>query len=256
MHNRLLRPLRVLRGRLQATLEFAGDWLFNWRVLSRALKRDHVLCLGDSHVAVMDHVEMPGMWFRTKPLVGATASGVLNPQSKTNSLEKFTAKLAAGKPWQQIVLQLGEVDCGFLIWHRARRLDLGVDEQLAFTLDAYAKFIDLVVSMDYSRVLVLSVPLPTIGDDKTKWGEIANMRKTVTASQTERTALTLHFNEVLRDRCAALGVTFVDVTGGHLDLTTGLIDERFVREGQDHHLADGPYAGLVASELKRLLPRH
>jgi hypothetical protein len=238
--NHLLRPLRALRRRLQAISASGGDWLFNRRVLSHTLKREHALCLGDSHVTVMEHVELPGVWFRTKPLVGATASGVLNPRSKTNSLEKFTTHLEAAKPWQQVLLQLGEVDCGFVIWHRARRRNLAVEEQLTLTLDAYAKFIELVVSMGFRRVVVLSAPLPTIGDDPTRWGEIANLRKTVTASQAERTGLTLRFNEGLRMRCDALAATFVHITSGQLDPATGLIDKRFVRETRDHHLADRP----------------
>jgi hypothetical protein len=49
---------------------------------------------------------------------------------------------------------------------------------------------------------------------------------------------------------------FVDVTSGHLDLGTGLIDRRFVRVTEhDHHLADDPYAELIAAQLRVLWPR-
>jgi hypothetical protein len=103
------------------------------------------------------------------------------------------------------------------------------------------------------RVVVLSVPLPTIGDDPSRWGEIATLRRTVTASQGERTALTLSFNAGLRERCDAIGVAFVDATTGHQDATTGLLDSRFMRDThQDHHLADGPYSALLAREMRVL----
>ena len=76
------------------------------------------------------------------------------------------------------------------------------------------------------------------------------MRKTVTVPQTERTALTLRFNASLAERCAALGVPFADVTTAQYDAATGLIDSRFTRGTyHDHHLADAPFARLIAGEL-------
>ena len=230
-----------------------ADWAFDRRVVARALRRDHVLCLGDSHVAVMEHVPVPRVWFRAKPISGATASGIQNPQSTSQAMAIFDELLARAKPWQEIVLHLGEVDCGFLIWHRARRLGVTVDAQLAHTLDTYSTFIASVVRRGFRRVVVLSVPLPTIGDDPAKWGEIASLRRIVTASQAERTELTLRFNEGLRARCAQIGVLFVDATSGHRDAHTGLVDRRFLRDThQDHHLADAPYGRLIAREARSL----
>jgi hypothetical protein len=240
----------MLRRNVLALRERLIDAAFNSRVLARLRRREHVLCIGDSHVRVMGEVDLPGAWFLAMPLDGATASGIMNPQSKTSSLERFDARLARGRPWQHVLVQLGEVDCGFLIWHRARRLGLSVDEQLQVTIDAYAQFIERVAAAGFRRVVVLSVPLPTIGDDPEQWGEIANMRKTVSVSQADRTALTLRFNAALQRRCEHLGVDFVDVTSGHLDAATGLVDARFVRATHhDHHLADEPFARLIARQL-------
>jgi hypothetical protein len=249
---RLLRRATLLR-RIRALPASVADWLFNRRSLARMRRRSHVLCLGDSNVQVMRHVMVPGAWFRATALVGATASGVLNPSSKTGSFETFTARLDQAKPWQEVLLQLGEVDCGFLIWRRADRYALSIEEQLAQTLDSYAAFIDGVRRRGFRRVIVLSVPLQTIIDYPSALGEVANLRKTVTALQGQRTEPTLLFNSELRTRCAELGVVFVDVTSGHLDPRTGLIDPGFLRETQhDHHLADEPYARLIASQLREL----
>lgn len=248
--SRARRLLRGARARALAAAEWLGDGAFNRRTLAAVLHREHVLCLGDSHVAVMRHAFVPHVWFRAKPLVGATASGVLNPQSRSNSLERFSSYLQRAQPWQRVLLELGEVDCGFLIWHRAARRGLSVEEQLTWTIDSYATFIARVRDQGFAEVIVLSVPLPTISDDSEEWGEIASLRSAVTASQAERTDLTLRFNAALAERCRALGVTFIDVTSAQLDPATGLIARGFLRETHlDHHLADEPYAALVSAQL-------
>jgi hypothetical protein len=246
---------RLLPSRLKPVARRGLDWFFNRRALSRFFKREHVLCIGDSHVGVMRHVRVPGVWFLAKPLTGATASGILNPVSATQSLATFTAQLSRARRWQHVLLQLGEVDCGFVIWHRAERHGLSIDEQLTYTLDSYVEFIEKVAAMGFRRVIVLSAPLPTIKDYTSEWGEIANLRQEVTASQADRTNLTLRFNMGLQKRCEANGVEFVDVTSGHFDASTGLIDQRFVRKvNPDNHLADGPYAQLISKELRELWP--
>jgi len=230
------------------------EWFFNRQSFSRVLRRDHVVCLGDSHVGAFRDVRVPGVWFRVTVVGGATASGILNPQSKTHSFTTFAARLGRAPRWQQVLLQLGEVDCGFLIWHRAERRGLSVEEQLTRTLDSYATFIARIASMGFRRVMVLSVPLPTISDLPSEWGgKVANLRKEVTATKAERTKLTLRFNSELCERCDAVGVTFVDVTTGHFDPSTGLVDPRFLRDTNlNHHLADGPYTELLSTELGRL----
>jgi hypothetical protein len=230
------------------------DWLFNRRVFARVLRREHVLCIGDSHTEVMGHVHVPGVWIRAKPLPGATASGILNPNSATQSLKMFTARLERAKHWQQVLVLLGEVDCGFVIWHRAERHNLDVDQQLVYTLDTYTKFISKLVGMGFRRIIVLSAPLPTIGDCQSEWGDVANLRSEITASQRERTNLTLRFNAQLRDACESIGALFVDVTTGHMDACTGLVDRAFLRETfANHHLADKPYAQLIETELGKVL---
>ena len=105
----------------------------------------------------------------------------MNPSSSSKSFETFTAQLARAKPWQEILLQLGEVDCGFLIWRRADRHGLSVEDQLAQTLDSYAGFIERVLGGRFRRVIVVSVPLQTIEHYPSALGDVATLRKTVTS---------------------------------------------------------------------------
>ena len=247
--NRQLRRADDWRAALQPALV---DWLFRRRVVSTVLNREHVLCIGDSHVQVLRHVSMPCVWFRVKSIEGATASGLPNPKSKTGAQQAFARALGRARPWQQVLVQLGEVDCGFVIWYRAARHGLSVEEQFTQTIGSYEAFIARIAGMGFHRTIVLSVPLPTISDDGAKWGKVARLRESVTASQAERTRLTARFNAELNERCRALGASFVDVTTGHTDHATGLVASRFVRESDDHHLADAPYAELISSRLAAL----
>ena len=122
-----------------------------------------------------------------------------------------------------MLVQLGEVDCGFVIWHRAQRHGIGIDEQLEQTLDNYEQILTFTRDLGFASVMVMAVPLPTITDYPSMWAEIANLRKEVTASQHERTDLTIRFNEHLRERCARLGLVFVDSAGDQLDPGTQLV---------------------------------
>lgn len=242
--------MKRLRRRSGARLT---DWAFNRRALALARRREHVICLGDSHVKVMRHVRLPGAWLRPYGVGGATASGIMNPNSQTQSFVAFSDRLRRAKRWQSVLFLLGEVDCGFVIWHRAQRHGISVEEQLEQTLDAYQSFIGRTVGLGFRRVLVLSAPLPTIRDTPSEWGDVANLRKEVTASLEQRTELTLRFNEQLRRRCERVGATFVDVTSAQLDGATGLIAERFRREhSRNHHLADEPFSELIAGQLRSL----
>ncbi len=243
---------RIVRQLLSPARTLVRDIVFNSYRIAQIDRRQRVLCLGDSHVAVMRYVHLDGVFFNPKPVSGATASGVVNPNSKTSAYRAFSERLARAPRWQHVLVQLGEVDCGFVIWHRARRHGLSSSDQLEQTLDSYMRFIREVAKMGFRSVSVLSVPLPTITDYPSQWGEVANARKEITASQRERTELTMGFNEELRRRCAGGGVTFIDATTCQQNPKTGIIDPRFVRKGTDqvdHHLNDGEYAQLIAARV-------
>lgn len=219
---------------------------FDMPTIARLAQRRHVLCVGDSHVLVFDHVRVAGVWFKAFTVEGATASGIMNPHSVTRAFPLLRERLDRAPRWQHVVVCLGEVDCGFVIWHRAQRHGLSIDEQLETTLNSYVAFLRAIKEASFASLSVLSAPLPTITDDSSVRGEVANLRRHVTATQRQRTGLTRRFNERLRRRVAGEGVGFIDATSGQLDARTEVIDRRLIRDGGDHHLRDEPYAALIA----------
>jgi hypothetical protein len=145
---------------------------------------------------------------------------------------------------------LGEVDCGFVIWRRAERQGLSIGEQLEATLNSYLTFLGGIGRTAFASLSVLSAPLPTITDDPSQRGAVANLRKEITATQRERTDLTLLFNAELRQRVSGEGIGFIDATSGQRDPCTGTIDRSLVRGPLDHHLRDEPYASLIAGAFR------
>jgi hypothetical protein len=184
---------------------------------------------------------------------GATASGVMNPNSVTRGFTLFTERLADARPWQHVVICLGEVDCGFLLWCRAQQNNLSIDEQFDATLKNYLTFLRRAKERAFASLSVLSVPLPTVADYqsyRSELGDVANLRKEITATQRERTDLTIRFNHELRQRAASENIGFLDATSSQLDPHTGLIDQSLVRDQIDHHLRDEPYAVLIARAIR------
>jgi hypothetical protein len=243
-------------------LELAQEFLqsnpdFNSLDAAKERGRVHVVCLGDSHIQIFQHVTAAGLlqhaWFSICCVVGATAQGMVNPFSVTDALNTFRSRLDMAKTWQPIVLQLGEVDCGFLVWYRAQQDGISVESQVETSLMNYAGFLDEVMARGFDDVFVLSVPLPTIRDDQ-EWGAVAHARRTITATQSERTELTMRYNQRLAEISAARSAVFVDVTSFQLDPATGLVADSLLNPDRaNHHLNPAPYARVVAEKLEAVL---
>ena len=226
------------------------------RVLFNLLARGpRLLFLGDSHLGPVQHAHARG-WLapcrvRFVKVGGATAVGLRHPKSKTQALLRYRETLARAPRDTVPVFQLGEVDCGFVIWHRAAKYGESVEEQLEAALSTYAGFLSEVIRMGFGSAIVTSAMLPTIRDGQLS-GEVAHLRRSVTASQAERTHLTLAYNRRLAETCAGLGLRFVDFTPDLLDPATGVIADRFRHpDPLDHHLHPDLGGRLWA---ERLLP--
>jgi hypothetical protein len=242
--------LSTLRSRLAAIAGAIRNRPFDLRLFSRLTRREHVVVLGDSHAGIFDGWRTRTAWFKACLVGGATASGIQNPNSETRALAVFNERLAAVRPWQHVLVLLGEVDCGYIMWRRAAREGIPIDEQLDWTLERYLAFLTDVRRHRARSVMVMSASLPTLPDNSEDWGEIARRRADVSTTQRERTELTLRFNAELARRCAALGFVFVDAASAQLDPATGLIRDEFVGRGAgDHHLRDDPYRQAIVAAL-------
>lgn len=214
-----------------------------------------VLVLGDSHSLVFQHSGIFKKVFNTYEwdvlaIIGATISGIENPNSKTKALPKFIDKLSESRR-DIAILQLDEVDMGFVAWFRAEKYDESIEEIKRQTLNKYIGFINI-VKQHCDRVIVISSPLPTIPDEGVV-GDVANQRSSIKTSQKDRTMLTLEFNREMEKYSTEHSFEYMNLDTQSLG-DTGLVDRRLVNATKsDHHYDKKVYAKLLVDNLKNYL---
>lgn len=195
--------------------------------------------VGDSHVQSFEIAATFGLFRRRSRFLivpGATAVGLRNPESQTQAIVHFQKALLPLLPGVVPVIQLGEVDCGFVIWWRAQTLGEPVEAQLAASIAAYANFLDTLIDAGYSRIVVTGAVPPTIPDGH-RHGAVARARHAVTASLRERTDLTIRYNQLLAAEAARRKLLYTDILARVLDTGTGVIADAYRSPNPgDHHL--------------------
>ena len=145
-----------------------------WRIWGYQI----VECLGDLHVKIFrslnDKYWVGARRFRTVSVQGATDYGVGNPNLKTNALQIFKNRLKVISKNRTLILLMGEVDVGFLAWWRSKRNKM---DAMVCMEDTWQKCMRYLIDVKqlHPRLVVCSVPLPTIGDGETH-RNIANAR--------------------------------------------------------------------------------
>lgn len=193
-----------------------------------------------------------GITPKVKTIHGATATGLQNPNSKTNSKEIITKYKSNVKNNDWVLFQLGEVDCGFAIWYRASKHEISIDDQLKLALTNYCDIIDEYAEICESKIIIQSTMLPTIFDGE-DFGEVANKRSEVDVSIVDRTKLTDQFNILLEKHCSLKGYYFMDLSVAFKNKSTGLIDRKYLNENPlDHHLSSRKIAPVIYLKLKAI----
>jgi len=225
------------------------------KIFSRVYKRlflAEILVLGDSHAGVFRHrafrKHYPKHYFNVIKVKGATASGLHNPNSVTQSHARFHEAIASSKAQSAFII-LGEVDTGFVIWYRAKKYGESIDSMLD---KAVANYADLLATMNRKfRVTCISAPLPTIRDGDPP-GEVASARRDVVVSRADRTQLALKFNRRMQQVCESCGVAYLDLDQDSLG-PDGMVKAELLSDNIcNHHYDRDKYAQLIISRLPAL----
>ena len=250
--NRLQRVTRTTVRRVRSQVLAAAPVR---RLLARR-DRQVLFCMGDSHTRVFTWAAERGTLPRTvidvETVIGATALGLANPNSTTDALGRFRRAVKRVPHDQRVFVLLGEVDCGYLIWYRAARTGVTVEEQFEESLRTYTGFLDELLEQGWTRLVPVVVPPPTVVDYAT-WEGLENARKEVRSSLPERTELTRAYNRRLRAYAQERGLEVLDYEDAVLDPATGLVRDDFRNaDPLNHHLDADAFVALITQRLKGL----
>lgn len=218
----------------------------------------NILVCGDSHTGVFrySNIKQSKYNFNVCEVGGATALGLVNPNSKTNALPIFSKTLQNTKA-EKVMIMLGEVDCGFVIWVRANRYNITVDEQINASISNLFNFIqkEIINNNKYKPrdIIIAGSILPTIRDNTDK-NLLGGARSDVDVSQKIRTIKTIEYNNILKMKCNILGYKYIDITNFILDKKENLVKSIFLNKNPyDHHLDNEKTYKLWNSQLDTIM---
>ncbi len=223
----------------------------NLRKLQYFLSRKKILVIGDSHVVVFNNREFlisnPLTHYEVCSVGGATVSGLENPNSKTQAYQIYREKVAE-KKYDEIIIMIGEVDTGFVIWYRAQKYGEAINMMLDKAIINYKK---LITEMsEHANVKVVSVPLPTLDDDSA--GEVAMARKEINVSQKDRTNLTIEFNRKIKEFCDEQAIPCLNLDPFSIGEDGLVLKELKNSNPLDHHYDTSAHAKLIIKQLEHI----
>jgi hypothetical protein len=245
--------MRAIKRLLLSWWATFGEWV-NRAVLGKTCLH----CIGDSHVQVFDYIRQRApfaigkYYLRVCSVPGATVSGLDNPNSKTQALPVFEKYIKTIKKSDSVLFMIGEIDCGFVIWYRAEKYGEQVSELLEKTFTNYQMFIEKFRQVVGNKIITVDAPLPTIKDGVV-FGEVANLRKGIAATQRERTDLTLQFNSKIAANSKAASLIHLALGLDLIDLDTRIVKDTYLNTNPaDHHLDNKKFSGLLINRINAL----
>jgi hypothetical protein len=218
-----------------------------------------ILVLGDSHSNIFNYcnTKQNKFFFKVVSVGGATAQGSVNPNGKTNALNIFkeNLKMLNLNDFKHIIINLGEVDCGFVIWYRKDKYNISIESQLKITTDNLFEFINLEILPHFEsfKIIICGSVLPTIKDNTDK-KYLTGTRSEVNASQIDRTILTIQYNNILKNYSLLKGYNYIDITNHILDNETKVVSAQFLNKNiYDHHLDNEHTYNLWLNELYKII---
>ena len=104
------------------------------------------------------------------------------------------------------------MDCGFVIWYRKSKYNIGIEDQLKITTNNLFNFINLEIQpyFESSKIIINGSVLPTIKDNTDK-KYLTGARSEINASQIDRTELTIKYNNILQNYSLIKGYNYMDI---------------------------------------------
>jgi len=211
-----------------------------------SLDQKVVHVFGDSHSRVFALIRRKTKSTRISitTVRGASARGISNASSESCAREIFLTSISQIPATQEVAIQLGEVDCGSLIWRIQDRTGHSLNDLYTESLGRLQKFVG---ELDRRPVILCGTTPPTVWD-YTKFSGDSNPRFGLTASWSERAEITRRWNRDLEHWCSVHGHVFLDVASfTWKPLGEYLLPEYLPESASDHHLRVDSFASSLAA---------
>lgn len=226
--------------------------------------RKKILIVGDSHNvffkrSARTRFHLPAYLDELKYEVlvkhGATIRGFGNRKSTLQLSEEIDHNIRSTCP-THLVLGLGQVDIELGIYYKSFVKNESVENFISETLDVYFKYLkSLNMSFPDIHLIIKGINPTVLQFEKFAVSYISRIitenikdKAVIERYQSileenlpffhERHALSLRFNTLLQQRALDKGITYFDLWGEFTDRETGVIAERFIPCGFDHHVSD------------------
>jgi hypothetical protein len=210
-----------------------------------------ICVFGDSHSRIFNHCITDHIKFDVIFVSGATAQGCVNPNSKTDALRIYESHIMKSKKYDKIMIMLGEVDCGYLVWVRSKRYNISIESQIDLCIKNINEFIvNILIKNGYTsdQVILCGAHLPIILDN-TDPKYLCGARKEVDISQYERTLKTLEYNKRLESMAKINGYKYIDITKYILG-DDGLVKKYYLNDiPGDNHLDNSKIVDFWKNEV-------
>jgi len=187
---------------------------------------------------------------------GATAQGAVNPNSKTKALSIYrkTLKRKKNNDYDYFAIMLGEVDCGFVIWFRAKKYNKTIHEQIMLAINNLEEFLKNDVEKVFSedKIVVVGATLPTITDNTDK-KFLNGARSEIDASLQERIDCTFEYNKQLSIMAEKNNYQYFDISDETFDQENYCVFPQFLNKNPyDHHFDGHSVAQFFVDKFKKL----
>ena len=148
-----------------------------------------------------------------------------------------------------MLISLGEVDVGFLVFLRAQENSHDVRAYTDIALTRYQEFVRQEVLARGARPIMISASMPTV-ESYSAWNGLNGLRRKVGASRAERAAETTYWNDRCAEWCRSAGGVWLDLTPA-TTYADGRVRQEYLNEDpENHHLRRDRYRTLVVGMLR------
>ncbi|MCD4756827.1 MAG: hypothetical protein K8R39_01005 [Arcobacteraceae bacterium] len=183
---------------------------------------------------------------------GSTAYGLNNNNSSSQAINKFLTEVKRFKNYNTIIIQLGEVDCAYILWKKAKDYCNSARDNISISIKGYESLIRKLMIYN-KKIIITGVILPTVKNGQKNSNEVP-LRDTISATQEDRTTLVLEFNEQLKLIAIKYNLDYIDITEETINKDTSLVDDKFIiKDKVDHHQSQENTSMIWVSKLRNII---